>query len=63
MVPELYRMEDVAKMLGKSKRWLQDFLRGRPIGRMAGRTRLFTQADLNRVIALLPEASGSIQSD
>jgi hypothetical protein len=56
-------MEDVAKMLGKSKRWLQDFLRGRPIGRMAGRTRLFTQADLNRVIALLPEASGSIQSD
>jgi hypothetical protein len=32
MVPELYRMEDVAKMLGKSKRWLQDFLRGRPIG-------------------------------
>jgi hypothetical protein len=33
----LFTVDDVAQRLHKSRRWLQNFLRGRPIGRLAGR--------------------------
>ena len=42
MTAPLYTMDEVAERLHKSRRWLQDFVRGMSIGRMAGRTRLFT---------------------
>jgi len=54
IAPEIYRMEEVAAKLGKSRRWLQDFLRDHPCGRRAGRTRLFTPSDLAKLIDALP---------
>jgi transposase-like protein len=48
--PAVYSMDQVAERLHKSRRWLQDFLRGRDIGRLAGRTKLFTDADILRLI-------------
>ena len=52
--PCLLRIEDVASRLHKSPRWMQDFLRQNPFGRMAGRTRLFTEADVAAIIEALP---------
>jgi hypothetical protein len=52
-------MDQVAERLHKSRRWLQDFLRGRDIGRLAGRTKLFTDADILRLIEALPCPSSS----
>ncbi len=43
--PVLYSMADVAKHLGKSVRWLQEFVRHNPCGRMVGRSRKFTEGD------------------
>jgi hypothetical protein len=54
-VPRLLSISDVAKHLHKSKRWLQYFLKENPFGRMAGRTRLFTDADLAALIESLPK--------
>jgi hypothetical protein len=53
-IPELFRIEEVAKKLHKSKRWLQDFLRFHPCGRRAGRTLLFTAEDVTYLINELP---------
>ena len=57
---ELLTTEDVSKRLHKSPRWLQDFLRrnpvdrhGRPFFRLAGRTKLFTDADILRILEAL----------
>lgn len=41
----LLTMADVAERIGKSLRWLQEHVRQNPCGRMAGRTRLFTESD------------------
>ena len=38
---------------------MQDFLRNNPFGRMAGRTRLFTEADVAALIEALPCPSNS----
>jgi hypothetical protein len=57
-VPRLMGISDVAKHLHKSKRWLQYFLKDNPFGRMAGRTRLFTEADLAALIESLPKPLG-----
>jgi hypothetical protein len=50
----LYPLPDVATRLHKSPRWLQCYLRERPFGRMAGRTRLFTESDILALIESLP---------
>jgi hypothetical protein len=55
MTIEIYRIDDVAKKLGKSKRWLQDFLMKHPCGRRAGRTRIFLEEDVAKLVLLLPK--------
>lgn len=57
----IFQMEEVAAQLGKSRRWLQDFLRDRPYGRMAGRKRLFTESDVATLIEELPCPSSSVR--
>jgi hypothetical protein len=52
------RMKDVAARLGKSVRWLQEYLRANPCGRFAGRSRIFTEADYAQLIASLPRDEG-----
>lgn len=46
MTEPVYTMDEVAQRLHKSRRWLQEFLRGKSFGRFAGRTRLFTESDI-----------------
>jgi hypothetical protein len=60
-VPQIFQMEEVAARLGKSRRWLQDFLRDHPYGRMAGRKRLFTESDITALIEELPCPSSSVR--
>jgi hypothetical protein len=55
----LFTIDELAARLHKSRRWLQAFLRGRDIGRLAGRTRLFTEGDVARLIQELPCPSSS----
>ena len=57
--PRLLTLPEVAGRLHKSPRWMQDFLRNNPFGRMAGRTRLFTEADVAAIIEALPCPSSS----
>lgn len=52
----LYRLPEIAERLGKSPRWLKEFLRRNPHGRLAGRDRIFTDDDLKRLIDALPKA-------
>jgi hypothetical protein len=54
VAPTLYNMDQVAERLGTSKRWLQGFVSGRPFGRMAGRSRVFTESDIAQIIEALP---------
>jgi hypothetical protein len=54
--PCLFSLAEVAERLHKSPRWMQEFLRDKPFGRMAGRTRLFTEADIAAIIEALPAA-------
>lgn len=49
----MYTVDDVAKRIGKSRRWVLDYVRRRPIGGKAGRTRLFTEEDLAEIAAEL----------
>lgn len=58
---EVLIIRDVAKRLHKSERWLRDWLsrhpqdvHGRPFYRLAGRTKLFTSADVARILEALP---------
>lgn len=55
---DLFTMADVAARLGKSVRWLQEHLRTYPCGRLAGRTRLFTDSDIGKLIESLPKDRG-----
>jgi hypothetical protein len=50
----LHTMDEVAGKLRKSRRWLQEFLHDHPYYRLAGRTKLFTEEDINRLIEALP---------
>src|SRR5262245_22277960 len=56
--PELTGSE-VAQRLHKSRRWLQDYLRKHPYYRLAGRTKIFTEADILRLYEALPCPSSS----
>src|SRR6478672_5966225 len=63
---EFLTIEEAANRLRKSRRWLQDFLRdnptdlaGTPFYRKAGRTMLFTEADIVRIYEALPCPSSS----
>lgn len=47
---KLLTMTDAAARIGKSKRWLQDFLRTRPFGKLVGRKRLFCEDDIAAII-------------
>jgi hypothetical protein len=51
-------MAEAAKRLGKSKRWLQMYLRNNPAGRMAGRSRLFMEEDFEALVRSLPRDRG-----
>src|ERR1700722_8529621 len=57
--PQLFTLAEVAERLHKSPRWMQYFLRDNPFGRMAGRTRLFTEEDIAAIIEALPCPSKS----
>jgi hypothetical protein len=59
VVTALFTLDETAARLRVSRRWLQEFLRGRPYGRMAGRKRLFTEADIAILIEGLPCPSSS----
>jgi hypothetical protein len=68
VTPHLYTIEEVAGRLRKSRRWLQDFLRSTPrdhngIGfyHLAGRTKLFTEGDIARIVECLPCPSNSFE--
>src|SRR6184192_1821580 len=50
----LYTLDEVAERLRKSRRWLQDFIRVRPYYRLAGRTKLFSETDIARLVEALP---------
>jgi hypothetical protein len=52
-------LPEVAEKIHVSKRWLQEFLRGEPIGRRAGRQRLFTEADVIEIYRRLPPCHSS----
>ena len=53
----VYTMDEVAERLHKSRRWLQDFIQRYPFYRLAGRTKLFTEGDIARLIeGQAPEA-------
>src|ERR1043166_5988507 len=56
---ELFTLDETAKKLRVSRRWLQGFLRNRPYGRMAGRRRVFTESDITAIIESLPCPSSS----
>src|SRR6516162_2586361 len=58
-LPALFTVDELAGRLHKSRRWLQAFLRGRNIGLLAGRTRLFTESDVFRLIQELPACPSS----
>jgi len=62
VAPTLYSMDQVAERLGTSKRWLQGFVSGRPFGRMAGRSRVFTESDIAQIIEALPAPPCSTRS-
>jgi hypothetical protein len=58
-IQRLFTLPEVADRLHKSTRWMQYFLRDNPFGRMAGRTRLFTEDDVIAIIEALPAPSKS----
>jgi hypothetical protein len=54
---ETLTVNEVADRIHKGRRWLMDFAREKGLGRMAGRTLLFTHLDLEKVrLAILNEA-------
>ena len=66
MTTTLLTIDQVADQLHKSRRWLRDWLRehpedapGRTLYRLAGRTKLFTEQQLNYIIEALPCPSSS----
>src|SRR5215813_3982884 len=58
----VYNMEEAAERLHKSRRWLQDWLRfhpadslGKPFYAQLGRTKVFTDESLSRLLAACME--------
>ncbi len=52
-------MDDVAGRLHVSKRWLQGYVSGKPLGRIVGKKRLFTEADVMMIWENMPCPSSS----
>jgi hypothetical protein len=57
-----FNIDIAAERLGVKRRWLQDWLRGHPhdkygkaFYRLAGKTKLFTAGDLDRILESLPQ--------
>ncbi len=57
-----FTLDIAAERLGLKRRWLQDWLRSHPCDerglafyRLAGKSKLFTEGDLNRILAALPQ--------
>ena len=50
-------MTEVAARIRKSKRWLQEFLRTRPLGKVIRRKRLFSEDDVAAIIDALTRAA------
>jgi hypothetical protein len=66
MTDPLLTLDDVAKIIHKSRRWLREWLRDnprdaydRPLYVMAGRTMLFTDQHVKRLLESLPCRSRS----
>ena len=59
MTSALHTMDETARQLRVSRRWLQDFIQCHPYYRNAGRKKLFTAEDINRLIEAMscPESS------
>lgn len=55
----LHTMEEVAQKLRTSRRWLQDFIKRHPYYRVSAGKKVFTDADVNRLIEALPCPSNS----
>lgn len=53
-LPAIFTMEEAAEYLRISRRQLQEIIKDRPFYRHAGRRKLFTDADLARLIEALP---------
>lgn len=53
--PPVFSVEEVAKKLGKSRRWIVSLLRDREIGRQAGRTILLTKVDYSNLMAVIAD--------
>jgi excisionase family DNA binding protein len=54
MTSALHTMDEAAKKLRVSRRWLQDFIQDHPYYRMAGRKKLFSEEDITRLQGALP---------
>ena len=54
-----YTMNEAAKELRVSRRWLQDFLKDHPYYRMAGRRKIFSAANTDQLFEALPRPSDS----
>lgn len=59
--PSTLTLHAVAERLHVTRRWLQEYLRqnpydqfGRPVFRVAGRSKIFTEDDYNRLLETLP---------
>lgn len=55
-------MEEVSSRLHVSKRWLQGYVSGKPLGRIVGKKRLFTEADVMQIWESMPCPSSSIKA-
>jgi hypothetical protein len=67
--PVVYNLEQAAEMLGVTRRWLLEWLWKHPrdgngtlFYRKAGRTRLFREADIARIVAAQPAPKASPRS-
>jgi hypothetical protein len=52
--PRLLSTADVAKRLGRSRRWMQDFELAKRFGRILGNRRVYTEEDFKRLVDALP---------
>lgn len=59
MIPGVYDLPTVAATLGKSPRWLKEWLHAHPCGRKVGRTIVFTDADVQALMESFPRKEGT----
>jgi transcriptional regulator with XRE-family HTH domain len=53
-------INEVAERLHVSRRWLEGFLRGKDIGKIAGRRRIFSAAEVQAIYWSLPKCQSSL---